>query len=296
MHSGRLALACLLVLVACDHRPEDFAKARDQTAEFQTTWGQRLDGLGTLHGQLLRRAQSIPDGTPGLSEVNSRLAAVKTQLDALGPTLTGATDNANAQLAAHHRKLAGETLGRAGAELRTGVDAVAAQLNDIGPLLDAVAAAGAAPPPAPSAFDIKDPAFPKTGKAAEVAGIAFKPATADLDLENPTTKPALDTIVAFASSCDNLRFAVVAHTAKDGDAAVNQNLSDAQAQTVVAYLAAAGVDTAKIVQVQGVGGKQPLVAEPDPGTPEEAAMATAELAEIRAKNRRITVLVISPCP
>jgi outer membrane protein OmpA-like peptidoglycan-associated protein len=296
--SARLALLTLTLglLAACDHRPEDFGRVRSDTAAFQASWQQRIDVLTARHAQMFQRAQGIPAGTPGLDQALNGLAGAKSQIDALQTQLTTATADVEARINARQRRLAGEVLERAGAELDASLQSTSQALDAVGPHLDAaISAAGKEQETATAGLAITDPAFARGRGATEVAGILFQPGTAAFDTTTPSTKAALDQILAFANSCPELRFALVAHTAKDGDAALNQRLSDAQAQAVQQYLIDNKVDAAKITQAQGVGGSQPMIAEPDAGSPEEAAMPVAELAEIRAKNRRITVLVLEPC-
>jgi outer membrane protein OmpA-like peptidoglycan-associated protein len=56
-----------------------------------------------------------------------------------------------------------------------------------------------------------------------------------------------------------------------------------------------GAKAPQITKVSGVGGKEPLATEPDPGSAEEKAMDKAALEAARNKNRRITVNITEHC-
>ena len=296
MRLASLVLA-LGFVAACDHRPEDFARVRDDTAAFQASWQQRIDTLTSRQTQMFQRAQGIPAGTPGLDQVLNGLVAAKASIEAMQSQLTAATTEAEQRITARQRRLAGESLERARTDLDTSLQNISKTLDDLSPQLDATIAAAskAKEPVRTDGLPITDPAFARGRGSTDVAGIVFRKDTAEFDLSSPSTKSALDQIVAFAGSCPELRFALVGHTAKDGDAAVNQRLSEAQAAAVQKYLVDHKVELAQISQVQGVGGTQPLVAEPDPGTDEEKRMDTGALADVRTANRRISVIVLEPC-
>jgi outer membrane protein OmpA-like peptidoglycan-associated protein len=235
---GRIALASLL-LVACDHRPEDFTAVRDEAGAFQATWKQRIDLLTARHAALFQRAQQIPAGAQGLDQVLSSLASARVQIDELSPRVETTSGEAFARIQERHRKLAADALARGNADLTATLESLTRQLDEAGAQLDAVAAAAAVPPeppPPPPATSITDPAFAKARGGADVAGIVFQPGTAAFDLSKASTREALDSIEAFANTCPELRFAIVGHTAKDGDANVNQKLSEAQAQAVQKHL------------------------------------------------------------
>lgn len=302
MKTGRLALA-LVLLAACDLRPEDFARSRADTQSFADTWSKKVDALTTRRTTLFTRAQKIPAGTFGIDEVLSRLTAVKAKLDGLGGDIDKARDDASAQLDAHHRRLADQVIVAATTALSSETDDLSTQLDQaeqrLGALEQQVTNPQTPPPPptrpVPASGAVIEAGFAKGKGIADVMGIEFQAGNAQLDYAKATTQPALDSIVTFAQSCDQLRFDIIGHTAKDGNANVNQRLSLAQAGSVRNYLLQHGVTATKIDRVLGVGGTQPSVAEPDPGTPEEKAMATDALAAVREQNRRVSIAVITPC-
>lgn len=301
MKLGRLALA-LAMLTACDLRPEDFAHSRTSVQDFSDTWSRILTDLSSRRTELFTRAQKIPAGTAGIDEVLSRLTAVKAKLDDLTGEVSKTSDDATQNLDARHKKLADDEVAAAVNDLQLGAADLRKQLDDTTTKLGALEQQIATPPPVPtpapvdtSAAAVIEPGFAKGKGIADVPGIEFQIGTAQLDLTKPTTKSSLDAIVAFAGGCDQLKFDIIGHTAKDGDANVNQRLSLARAGAVRKYLLDAGVTASKIDKALGVGGTQPAVAEPDPGTPAEKAMATDKLAGIRDQNRRIAIAVVQPC-
>jgi outer membrane protein OmpA-like peptidoglycan-associated protein len=295
-----LAFASLLVLAACDVRPEDFSKSRGDVAAFQTTWQTRVDALNGRESALMTKLQGLQQ-TSDRDAAISQLETIKTQIDAMPASVTAATTEATAKIDGRHQNLAQQALVSADSDLRSQLDSISSALDDAGGKIDTLAASAAAaaqkePEPAPtSLMSFSDPQLPHTRAVADIPGIEFQPGTAAFDFSKPTVRQALDAAVAFANSCPELRIALVGHTAKDGGEDVNGPLSKAQADAVQKYLQVSGVDAAKVTQVQGVGGTQPLVAEPEPGSPEEKAMPTDQLAAIRAQNRRVSLLVLTAC-
>ena len=100
--------------------------------------------------------------------------------------------------------------------------------------------------------------------------VVFNFGSAEISRESGLT---LDKIMAVSESCaENLAFEVGGHTDNSGEREANVTLSQARAQAVANYMAAAGFDTARLI-VQGYGPDQPKL---DNATPEG-----------RAANRRI---------
>jgi len=293
------ALALVLVsAVACDLRREDFGRVEAATQAFAARWSQRVAELTQRHDQLTQRAQALPAGAAGVADLQSRLAAMKADLDALTQKVDASKEEAVGKVQERRSRLAEEAIARNTRDLQTATATIDGSLAEIEQQIVALeqtqAATQDAAPAAPAS--LTDPAFPRSTATADIDGIAFVAGTAQLDLRAPTTRPALDQLVAFASTCDQLRFSLIGHTARDGDERVNTRLSKAQADAVRVHLEGAGVAAAKIAQVGGAGGEQPRAPEPAPGSPEEKAMKTEELAAIRAQNRRISVQVLTPCP
>lgn len=292
------ALLALLAAVGCDHRPEDYGRVRAASESFADNASRRIGELEARHGALRQRASALPAESPGLADVLSRLNAVEAQLADTRTQLAATREAVSAKVAEKRRRLAEEALGRGEQDLRARLDEHTRALDEVGAALEridgqrAADAAAAAAPPAPTSID--DPIFARQPGTADLAGVVFRPATATLDLR--ASKPALDRLRAFADTCPELRFGITGHTARDGDANLNARLSGAQAEAVRQFLVRAGVPAERIARVDGVGGERPLVAEPAAGSAEERAMATDELAAIRAQNRRLSITVLTPCP
>jgi outer membrane protein OmpA-like peptidoglycan-associated protein len=303
MRSGprTLLFASLLAAAAvgCDHRPEDFSRVQASTEQFLAVWNGRVAELGSRQSGLFQRAQRLPPDAPGVADVLSRLTAIETEIEALGQKLEGVGQAATAKVQEKRARLADEALATGDKDLTVDLAGISTRLDEVGAQLDtldsdaaAKAAAAAAdankPPP-----QIDQPEFASGLYRADVPGISFQ--ASNLDMAATTTKAALDRIVAFANRCDALRFGITGHTAKDGDSASNLQLSEARAHAVRRYLIAKGVAEAKITQIEGAGGTQPLLPEPEAGSPEEAAMDAEQLARIRGVNRRISIQVLTPC-
>lgn len=301
MRSGprTILLASLLAAAAvgCDHRPEDFSRVQASTEQFVSSWKGRVAELGARQSALFQRAQRLPADAPGVADVLSRLTAIKTEIEALDRKLEGVSQIATAKVQEKRARLADEALATGEKDLAVDLAGISTQLDEVGAQLDALdsdaaaraAAADASKPPP----QIDQPEFASGLFRADVPGIEFK--GSNLDLAATTTKAALDRIVTLASRCDAIRFGITGHTAKDGDAAANLQLSEARAHAVRRYLIAKGVAEAKITQIEGAGGTQPLLPEPEAGSPEAQAMRPEELARIRSVNRRISVQVLTPC-
>jgi outer membrane protein OmpA-like peptidoglycan-associated protein len=134
-----------------------------------------------------------------------------------------------------------------------------------------------------------------TGGSADLADLAWKPGTAELDRSIASSTAALDRVVALAGACDQLRFTLTGHVARGGTAAASRSLSLARADAVKAYLTAAGVAAAKIAGTDGAGATRPAIEEPEPGSPAEAALTPEDREARRRRNQRITLTVTVPC-
>jgi outer membrane protein OmpA-like peptidoglycan-associated protein len=296
MKPGLLVPAlCLLAVVACDHRPEDLGAVRVEQRRFHEGWSRQVGELEVRRRGLAERAQGVPADTGGLAEVLSQLAALEAETTRVHQAIAATSEEAGAQLTDRRLRLAREALGRGNRQLRTLVESIEAGLAEVAGRLESVehqaARAAATPPPS----SIADPAFAHHAATADLP-LAFSRQTAALDLAEPGTRAALDQLVALAGRCDELRLALTAHTAGDGDPRINQRLSAARAEAVRAHLIAAGVTPDRIIEVRGAGASEPVVAEPAPGSPEEQAMSADELAALREQNRRVSVTVVTPCP
>jgi OOP family OmpA-OmpF porin len=103
----------------------------------------------------------------------------------------------------------------------------------------------------------------------EAAAIYFKTGSAELDMESA---PMLDNGADIAKRCPSVTFEVEGHTDNIGGRRSNQRLSEHRAKSVVEYLQAKGIETARI-RSAGYGLSRPV--------------ASNDNEDGRAKNRRI---------
>ncbi len=111
--------------------------------------------------------------------------------------------------------------------------------------------------------------------AASEGVILFQRANADLDNKS---RPTLDQVAKIANQCPGFKISIEGHTDSEGIPERNRPLSERRAKAVADYLAAAGVDAARLSSV-GFGADDPV--------------ADNESAEGRAKNRRIEFEVVA---
>jgi len=109
--------------------------------------------------------------------------------------------------------------------------------------------------------------------AVKEGSINFKRASADIEA---SSYPTLDKLARIATTCPDARIEVGGHTDAEGTPERNQRLSDRRAQSVLAYLNKAGVDSSRL-SAAGYGETRPV--------------APNDTAENRAKNRRIEFIV-----
>lgn len=135
----------------------------------------------------------------------------------------------------------------------------------------------------------------KKGEA-DYSALDFKAGTVELDLERPGVRANLDALLALLNACPELTIELEAHTSSQGDAKENRALSNLRAQTLAWHLTSVGkVKGSKLEKVVGLGSARPLVEEPAPGSDAERATSPEVLAQLRARNERIRVRVVTPC-
>lgn len=303
-----LLLASILglgLVGACDLRPPDFSRLESSAERFHARWTTRLAEVQSTHQALLTRAQALPQDAAGVSDAIAQLTTAGATLAELGKTrLPQVEQDIRARIDQRQRYLAEEAL-RHGAEdldaaLEEAVTIIEAQRAPLDRAEQAAKQAQATDTAADLALtagvaDIVAPTFARQVGESDVLGINFKPGTAEPE-SSDVTKAALMRLIALANTCDQIRIEITSHTAKDGDPEVNQRLATAQAEAVRQYLLASGVAPQKIARTAGIGGLRPATPEPDAGSAEEKAMPTDQLAKIRARNRRVSVTVVQPCP
>jgi outer membrane protein OmpA-like peptidoglycan-associated protein len=131
----------------------------------------------------------------------------------------------------------------------------------------------------------------KTGAHVDFSNIYFKAGTESFNFELPETARDLARVYKFVNeSCDSLQVAVEGHSSSEGDAGLNQKLSEQRAGKVRDWLVSKGVNPAKIASTKGFGSSQPKVAEPPAGS-----ISATELEAIRKQNRRIGMMIQRGC-
>jgi len=134
------------------------------------------------------------------------------------------------------------------------------------------------------------------GSRTDFSDIDFKSGKAEFLFDRPNTQATLDKLLAFVNSCKELTVDLVGHTSNEGTPAANMKLSVDRAKAVQKWLISKGVPPKKIHAVSGKGATENIVVEPDPKSAAAKAMPAAALEELRRKNRRISVAVVTPCP
>jgi OOP family OmpA-OmpF porin len=161
----------------------------------------------------------------------------------------------------------------------------------LAPTVAAPATAQLAAPPAPvvapepakaEPLKVEPPAVAAT-EPAQAAGDCVRLTTDGVTVEFPFASAALSTqaratLDQMIGCLNEGRYQVAGHTSSVGDAALNQRLSEARAQSVVAYLVGKGLPASRFVAV-GFGQNRPI-----------ADNATEEG---RARNRRATLTRLS---
>jgi outer membrane protein OmpA-like peptidoglycan-associated protein len=163
----------------------------------------------------------------------------------------------------------------------------------LAPTVAAPATVQPAAPPAPVVALTPEPAKAEPLKVEPPAAAATEPARAAVDctqlttdgvtVEFPFASAALSTqaratLDQMLGCLNEGRYQVAGHTSSVGDAEVNQRLSEARAQSVVAYLVGKGLPASRFVAV-GFGQNRPIA---DNATEEGGA-----------KNRRATLTPLS---
>jgi outer membrane protein OmpA-like peptidoglycan-associated protein len=131
----------------------------------------------------------------------------------------------------------------------------------------------------------------KTGAHVDFSAIYFKAGSEGFNFELPETARNLARVYKFVNeSCDSLQVAIEGHSSSEGEAAVNQRLSEQRAGKVRDWLVSKGVNPTKISSIKGFGSSQPKVAEPPTGS-----VSAGELEIIRKQNRRIGMMIERGC-
>ncbi len=148
-------------------------------------------------------------------------------------------------------------------------------------------AAPAAEPPA------AEPA-PAARKVAFSKSINFVVNTDELDLDDEQTEKNLQELWMYMKgTCEDLQVIIEGHASADGPPERNQELSELRALRIKQWLIDNGISASKIRSAVGRGSSSPKVVEPAPDVAKK--MPKDQLEAIRAKNRRIEVVVVRDC-
>lgn len=236
----------------------------------------KLDGaLGAVDKSLADVQALIGTGTSSVNEAitKGKIAGVQTAIDKVKADVSGSLDKVKPQLKSIEELLGEVTKHFAGLEEKK------------------KAAAAAAVAEAPPSVDAT-----QAGEA-DYDSLDFKDGTDALLLEKASTKASLDALISLMNSCKEIVVEVEGHTSKVGDAKKNKELSAKRAQAVTRHLINEGkVSPSKIKKTYGYGSEKPAMEEPEPGSDAEKAMEAAKLSAVRARNERIHLRILKPCP
>jgi outer membrane protein OmpA-like peptidoglycan-associated protein len=286
------ALLSVLALLGCS---EDLGPVT-------ATWNQLQSTMVAKAAELRKQYQTIAAAAKALPPVPAT--------DSLGQSLTA---KLGAALTAHSSLLGGvdssisSAAASVGEAIKTGkVANIQKAIDDAKSVYDAsvakVAASGTGVLALLSQLKTHDAALAAEAARVNTSGsktdfndIDFKPGKADFLFDRPNTQVTLDKLLVFVNTCPQLVVDLVGHTSNDGTAAVNQKLSVDRAKAVKKWLLSKGVGAKKIHGVSGVGATDNAVPEPDAKAAAAKMLPPAALEEIRRKNRRVTVVVVTPC-
>jgi outer membrane protein OmpA-like peptidoglycan-associated protein len=286
------ALLSVVALVGCS---EDLGPVT-------ATWTQLQSTMVAKAAELRRQYESISASVKALPPVSAT--------DSLGQSLTA---KLGAALSAHASLLGGLDTNISSAAASVGEAVKTGKVANIQKAIDAakvaydasvskVAASGTGVLTLLSQLKAHNAALAAEAARVNTSGsktdfndIDFKPGKADFLFDRPTTQATLDKLLVFVNTCPELVVDLVGHTSNEGTAAVNQKLSVDRAKAVKHWLLGKGVGAKKIHGVSGVGATDNAVPEPDAKTAAAKMLPAAALEEIRRKNRRVTVVVVTPC-
>ncbi|MBU3678530.1 MAG: OmpA family protein [Candidatus Kapabacteria bacterium] len=147
---------------------------------------------------------------------------------------------------------------------------------------------------APSAQPPAAEPAPATRKVAFSKSINFVVNTDQLDLDDEQTEKNLQELWMYMkNTCEELQVIIEGHASADGPPERNQELSELRAERIKQWLIENGISASKIRSAVGRGSSSPKVLEPAPDVAKK--MPKDQLEAIRAKNRRIEVVVVRDC-
>jgi outer membrane protein OmpA-like peptidoglycan-associated protein len=296
----------VLTLAACTEDLAPITKVWTETAAALTTQVTELSkAVSELKAKAGGVAMPAADDKEGLdlkAKLDASVAGLEAGVVDTQKLITAGTTAVNEALT--KGKIAGvqAAMDKVKAEVAESVSKLKAQLGtaegllgdldkhaaDLAAKAKAAAAAAAVAPPTVDAS--------KAGEA-DYANIRFKDGTEELDLESPATKANLDALVSLMTSCKEITVEVEGHTSKVGEAKKNKELSAKRAQAVTRHLINVGkVSPSQIKKTYGFGSEKPAMDEPEPGSEAEKAMDAEALKQVRARNERVRLRIVKPCP
>lgn len=299
-----LPLACVLVLIGCDHKERtETNPAADAWTELASRMDAQLQTLRERQQALATRVSAlvVPAGTEDVT-LSTTIAELQGGLvpagDAVGKVelaIRQGTADVEAALASRNKVAAERAVEAARAAFDAAVGVADPPLSLLEPKLAAAEQIVQRLGAGIEAELAQLRRLASGGGSLDFQAIEFREGTAEFDFARPGGKATLDRIVQFAAACPQLRFTITGHTSKEGVAARNKALSLERADAVRRYLIENGVEPAKIVGTAGLGSTKTMVEEPDPGTAAETSMDAGTLEMLRRRNRRITIAVATSC-
>ena len=284
-----VALLGAIALVGCTK------DVRPATANWEALYGAMVRTAAGLHNQfntINLAVKQFPPFPPGdatgqalMAKVNDALAAESSQLDELDGIIQSSFVSVHEALRSYNVEKIEAATEEAKVAFRAQALKVGTSLTAFGVLTSRLRVHQA---------ELASGSM-TTGFKLDFTDIDFKAGKAEFLFDRPHTQATLDKLLAYVNSCPELTVDIVGHTSNEGTAAVNQKLSVDRATAVRKWLEGKGVAASKIHAVSGVGATVNVVPEPPPNSAEAKAMAPAALEELRRKNRRITVEVVTPC-
>jgi outer membrane protein OmpA-like peptidoglycan-associated protein len=286
------ALLCVVALVGCS---EDLAPVTATWTQLQSGMAARAAELHKQYNDISAAVKALPaigatdtTGQTITAKLNAALAGHSKLLGGLDGTITTAASSV--QDAIKTGKVA--SIQKAIDDAKAAYDATIAKLNASG---TAVAALVSQLRKHDADIAAEAARVNTSGSKVDFSDIDFKPGKAVFLFDRPSTQATLDKLLIFVNSCPELAVDIVGHTSNEGTAAANKKLSADRAKTVKGWLVGKGVAAKKIHSVSGLGATDNVVPEPDPKSAAVKAMPPATLEDIRRKNRRVTVVVVTPC-
>jgi outer membrane protein OmpA-like peptidoglycan-associated protein len=286
---------------------EDLAPITRLWTETLSSLSSQLSGLGKTLTELKNKASALAapngddkEGVDLKSKLDGALTSLETGLSDAQKAITTGTTAVNEAMT--QGKVAGvqAAIDKVKTNVGGALEKLKPQLKAAeGLLADFERAAMMAEKAKSAGSDASGPPSIDASQTAEADydGIAFKSNSADLDTSKPSTKVNLDSLVSLMKSCKEITVEVEGHTSKVGDAKKNKELSAKRAQAVTRHLINVGeVSPSQIKKTFGYGSTKPAMEEPDVGSEAEKTMDPKKLAAIRARNERIHLRILKPCP